>query len=75
LEVSERFNNGEPGPVAVVDGHEQFAVEYISAERMKKTRKELLVKWVGYKELTWILEDDVPVEIRAALWTEGLKYQ
>ena len=44
LEVSERFNNGEPGPVAVVDGQEQFAVEYISAERLKKTRKELLVK-------------------------------
>ena len=75
LEVSERFNNGEPGPVAVVDGQEQFAVEYIAAERMKKTRKELLVKWVGYKEPTWILEEDVPAEIRAALWKEGLKYQ
>ena len=74
LEVTERFSNGEPGPLSVVDGQEQFAVEYISAERMKKTRKELLVKWVGYKDTTWILEEDVPVKIRATLWTAGRKY-
>ena len=73
--MADRVSNGEPGPLSVVDGQEHYAVEFILAERMKKNKKELLVKWVGYKEPTWILEDDVPVEIRAALWKAGLKYQ
>ncbi len=53
--------------------HEQYAVEAILAERSTKLRKELLVKWVGYKDPSWILEADIPVEIRATLWKAGLE--
>ena len=69
--VADRFNNNEPGPVAIVDGQEHFAVEYIISDRVVKAKKELLVKWVGYKDPSWILESDVPVEIRAMLWKAG----
>ena len=72
VEVAERFRNGEPGPLSVGGGQEQYAVEAILSERSKKLGKEFLVKWAGYKEPSWILEADVPVEIRALLWKAGL---
>ena len=71
VEVAERFRNGEPGPLTVGVGQEQYAVEAILAERSRKTGKEFLVKWIGYKDSSWILEADVPVEIRALLWKAG----
>jgi hypothetical protein len=71
LNAVDRFNHSEPGPVAIVDGQEHFAVEYIISDRTFKSRKELLVKWVGYKDPSWILEADVPVEIRTTLWKAG----
>ena len=67
--VADRFSNGELGPIAVGMGQE---CEAILADRTMKLRKEVLVKWVGYKEPSWILETDVPVEIRATLWKAGL---
>jgi hypothetical protein len=36
---------------------------------------EVLVKWGGYSVPTWILEDDVPIEIRRKLWEVGKKVQ
>ena len=71
--MADCFNCGEPGPISIVDGHENYAVEYIMAERLVKTRREVLVKWVGFKDPSWILEADVPVEIRATLWKAGRK--
>jgi len=73
--VGERFNNGEPGPIDIVDGVERFAIEYILKDRVVKSRRELLVKWAGYSDPTWILESDVPVEIRRKLWELGKKAQ
>ena len=58
--------------MSITNGQEHFAVEYIITDRVLKSRKELLVKWVGYKDPSWILEADVPVEIRAMLWKAGL---
>lgn len=71
--VGERFNNGEPGPIDIVDGVERFAIEHILKERVVKSRREVLVKWGGYSVPTWILESDVPVEIRRKLWESGKK--
>ena len=45
--VGDRFNNGEPGPIDIVEGIERFAIEYILKERVVKSRKEVLVKWGG----------------------------
>ena len=70
--MADRFNNNEPGPVSIVDGQEHFAVKYIISDRVLKLKKELLVKWVGFKDPSWILESDVPVEIRTMLWKAGL---
>ena len=70
--VAERFKNNEPGPLTAVVGQEQYAIEAILAERIMKSRKEFLVKWVGYKDPSWILETDVPREIRPTLWKAGL---
>ena len=73
--VGERFSNGEPGPIDVVEGIERFAIDYILKERVFKSRREVLVKWGGYSDPTWILEADVPVEIRRKLWEIGKKAQ
>jgi len=73
--VGLRFNNGEPGLIDIVDGVERFAIEYILKERVVKSRREFLVKWAGYSDPTWILESDVPVEIRRKLWELGKKAQ
>ena len=72
-EVADRFSNGEPGPVDIVNGVERFAVEYIVKEKVVKGRKEVLVKWSEYSVPTWILESDVPVEIIKQLWQGGKK--
>ena len=37
-----------------------YTVEYIITDRVLKLKKELLVKWVGYKDPAWKLEADVP---------------
>ena len=71
--VGERFSNDEPGPVDVVDGAERFY--YIVKERLVKGCKEVLVKCLGYNVPTWILETDVPIEIRRKLWEVGKKAQ
>ena len=42
--MGERFSNGEPGPVDIIDGAERFAIEYIVKERLVKGCKEDLVK-------------------------------
>ena len=70
-----RLSNVEPGPVDFVEGAASFAVEYILKERIVKRQKEVLVKWVGYSTPSWILETDVPVEIRSKLWSNGQKFQ
>ena len=74
-DVGERFSNEEPGPVDIIDGAERFAIDYIIKERIVKGCKEVLVKWGGYSVPTWILEDDVPIEIRRKLWEVGKKAQ
>ena len=66
VEVADRLKNNEPGPLSVGVDH---AVEAILAKRTTKLRKELLV---NYKDPSWILEADVPREIRATLWKAGL---
>ena len=72
--VSKRFANVQPGPVNFVEGEALYAVEAILESRIVKGRCELLVKWDGYESPSWVLEVDVPVEIRKKLWSLGTKY-
>ncbi len=75
LRVSERFANVQPGPVDFVNGEALYAVEAILESKVVKGRCELLVKWDGFESPSWVLESDVPVEIRKKLWSLGAKYQ
>ena len=63
-----------PGPVDFVKGEALYAVEAISESRAVKGRCELLVKWDGYVSPSWVLELDVPIEIRKKLWSLSSKY-
>ena len=72
VDVVERFNNSEPGPLSVSSGHEQYAVEAILADQMSRVGKEVSVKRVGYSDPSW-MGRVVPVEIRATLWKAGLE--
>ena len=49
-------------------------MEAILESRIVKGRCELLVNWDGYESPSWVLEVDVPVEIRKKLWSLGTKY-
>ena len=42
----------QPDPV-IIDSHEEHHVEEILCARTKRRRREVLVKWSGYHELTW----------------------
>jgi hypothetical protein len=75
LGVRERFANVQPGPVDFVDGEALYAVEAILESKVVKGRCELLVKWDGFERPSWVLEADVPVEIRKRLWSLGAKYR
>ena len=72
--VTTRFANVQPGPVDFVEGEALYAVEAILESRVVKGRCELLVKWDGYVSPSWVLEADVPIEIRKKLWSLGSKY-
>ena len=74
LGVRERFANVQPGTVDFVDGVALYAVEAILESKIVKGRCELLVKWDGFESPSWVLESDVPVEIRKRLWSLGAKY-
>ena len=75
LRVGERFTNVQPGPVDFVNGEALYAVDAILESKVVKGRCELLVKWDGFESPSWVLESDVPVEIRKKLWSLGAKYQ
>ena len=45
-----RKNPREPPPAVVVDDHEEFEVEKILDERVRRQKKEYLVHWKGYPE-------------------------
>ena len=72
--VTSRFANVQPGPVDIVEGEALYAEEAILKSRVAKGRCELLVKWDGYESPSWVLEVDVPVEIRKKLWSLGSKF-
>lgn len=38
---------------------ELFEIEQIVKERGRKNKKEVLVKWKGYDEPTWIPKEDI----------------
>ena len=40
-------------PPTLVGGEVEYSVEYIAAERMKGSKLEYNVKWLGYDEWTW----------------------
>ena len=73
--VAARFANAQPGPVDFVDGEALYAVEAILGGRVVKGRREVLVKWDGFESPSWVLESDVPVEIRKKLWKLGSKFR
>ena len=73
--VTERFANVQPGPVDFVGGEALYAVEAILKSRMVKGRCEVLVKWDGFESPSWVLESDVPIEIRKKLWNLGSKFR
>ena len=52
-----------------------YAVEAILESKVVKGQCELLVKWDGFELPSWVLETDVPVEIRKRLWNLGAKYR
>ena len=72
--ASNRFANVQPGPVDIVEGEALYAVEAILGARSKKGKSEVLVKWAGFELPSWVLETDVPVEIRKNLWKAGDKF-
>jgi hypothetical protein len=57
------FGNRHPSqpPPDLVDGHEEWEVECVLNERMRRRRKEFLVKWKGYgrEEATWQTREDL----------------
>ena len=73
--VTARFANVQPGPVYFVEGEALYAVEAILESRVVKGRCELLVKWDGFESPSWVLETDIPIEIRKKLWSLGSKYR
>ena len=73
--VTARFANVQPGPVDFVDVEALYAVEAILESRVVKGRCEVLVKWDGFESPSWVLETDVPVEIRKKLWRLGNKFR
>ena len=72
--VASRFANVQPGPVDFAGGEALYAVEAIFKSRIVKDRSEVLVKWDGFESPSWVLESDVPVEIRKKLWNLGSKF-
>ena len=72
--VDTRFANVQPGPVDFAGGEALYAVEAIFKSRIVKGRSEVLVKWDGFEAPSWVLESDVPVEIRKKLWSLGSKF-
>ena len=57
---SQQLDNTQPPPI-LVDNEEEYRVEKVIDERIKRGRgrggplkKEYLVKWVGYYTPTWI---------------------
>ena len=48
-------------------------MEAILKSRTVKGRCEVLVKWDGFESPSWVLESDVPIEIRKKLWSLGSK--
>ena len=57
------FGNRTPNhpPPELVDEREEWEVECILEERMRRRRKEYLVKWEGYgrEEATWQTKEDL----------------
>lgn len=54
---SQRTDDPQPPAILTDEGDEEFGVEKILRARTKRVgrgqRREILVKWIGYRELTW----------------------
>jgi hypothetical protein len=46
-------------PGVMIDGELEYEIECILAERVKRQRREFLVKWVGYRTTTWESADNL----------------
>ena len=60
----------EPEPI-MIDGEDEFFVEAIVEERLHRRKKQYLVKWIGYQELTWEPEENVADTEALQLWEDG----
>ena len=66
---SQAQDDQEPEPI-IVDGEEEYPVEAIVDERFHQRRKQYLVKWVGYPDPTWVLEENVADTEALQLWED-----
>ena len=48
-----------PEPILDFDGNKRYFVEEILSEQQHRGRRQFLVKWIGYDELTWEPEANV----------------
>ena len=54
----------------MIDGEDEFFVEAIVNERLHRRKKQYLVKWIGYQELTWEPEENVADTEALQLWED-----
>lgn len=61
------FHTNNPPPIPV-EGTEQYEVEKIVKQEDRQGKKWMLIKWKGYKELTWQewedMEEDIPQMVK-----------
>ena len=50
--LSQIQDDQEPEPI-VVDGEEEYLVEAIIDQQVHQRKRQYLVRWMGYLDLTW----------------------